>query len=224
MPRLFPSFVYRHLWRVKNGEISLRNTSSSSPQGSGKGKLMAGASLLVAGSTVGGGVWYASQSEGHRKYVEALIPGSEDLLDIFLGLSPSKIAEYKTSPIQTSYKPVDREVLKEGDGSTFPKSGQKIKCHYVLTLNNGKVIDSSRERGKPLSFRIGRGEVIAGWEEGLAMMSLGERAKLTIPPEMGYGGHGVPGAIPPNATLHFDIELLGIDNLVAKAPSISKWN
>jgi len=75
---------------------------------------------------------------------------------------------------------VEIETMKEGDGATFPKSGQKVTCHYTLTLTNGKKIDSSRDRGEPFQFKIGKGEVITGWEEGLAKMSVGQRAKLTI--------------------------------------------
>merc|ERR1712141_176534 len=105
---------------------------------------------------------------------------------------------------------VDIEVMSPGDGSTFPKSGQKVTCHYVLTLTNGKKIDSSRDRGKPFEFNVGRGEVIAGWDNGLTKMSVGERAKLTISPDMGYGSKGVPGCIPPNAVLCFDVELLRV--------------
>jgi len=105
---------------------------------------------------------------------------------------------------------VEIETLKDGDGSTFPKTGQKVKCHYVLTLQNGKVVDSSRDRGSPFEFKIGKGEVIKGWDEGVAKMSVGQRAKLTISPDKGYGASGVPGAIPPNSTLIFDVELLGL--------------
>ena len=100
--------------------------------------------------------------------------------------------------------------MKAGDGFTFPRYGQTVTCHYVLTLTNGKVIDSSREKGSPFSFTFGLGEVIAGWEEGLSKMSLGQRAKLTIPPELGYGAEGRPGRIPPNSILIFDVELLGL--------------
>jgi len=105
---------------------------------------------------------------------------------------------------------VDIETMTPGDGSTFPKNGQKITCHYVLTLTNGKKIDSSRDRGKPFEFNIGRGEVIAGWENGLSQMSVGQRAKLTISPDMGYGAKGVPGCIPPNSVLVFDVELIKV--------------
>ncbi|VDD90431.1 unnamed protein product [Enterobius vermicularis] len=106
--------------------------------------------------------------------------------------------------------PVSIETIKEGDGVTHPKSGQKVQCHYVLTLEDGKEIDSSRSRGKPFEFKIGKGEVIKGWDEGVARMSVGQRAKLTITPDLGYGSRGVPGAIPANATLIFDVELLAV--------------
>ena len=75
---------------------------------------------------------------------------------------------------------VDIEVITPGNGTTFPITGNKVTCHYILTLKNGKKVDSSRDRGKPFEFNVGRGEVIAGWDEALTKMSLGERAKLTI--------------------------------------------
>jgi len=105
---------------------------------------------------------------------------------------------------------VEIETMKAGDNVTFPKSGQKVTCHYTLTLTNGKKIDSSRDRNGAFSFKIGKGEVIAGWEEGLAKMSVGQRAKLTLTPDKGYGAKGVPGCIPPNSVLVFDVELIKV--------------
>lgn len=107
--------------------------------------------------------------------------------------------------------PVDIETITPGDGTTFPANGAKVSCHYTLTLENGKKIDSSRDRGKPLSFKLGKGEVIKGWDQGVAKMSLGQRAKLTISSDLGYGANGIPGTIPGNATLIFDVELVGIN-------------
>uniref|UniRef100_A0A915LKT7 peptidylprolyl isomerase n=1 Tax=Meloidogyne javanica TaxID=6303 RepID=A0A915LKT7_MELJA len=97
--------------------------------------------------------------------------------------------------------PVQIDTINEGDGSTFPKNGQKVSCHYILKLENGQQIDSSRDRGRPFEFTIGKGEVIKGWDEGVAKMSVGQRAKLTISSDLGYGEKGIPGTIPPNSTL-----------------------
>ncbi|MEH2319906.1 FKBP-type peptidyl-prolyl cis-trans isomerase [Nostoc sp.] len=99
--------------------------------------------------------------------------------------------------------------LKEGTGAT-PQPGQTVEVHYVGTLENGTQFDSSRDRGQPFSFKIGVGQVIKGWDEGLSTMKVGGRRQLIIPPELGYGARGAGGVIPPNATLHFDVELLGV--------------
>lgn len=96
-------------------------------------------------------------------------------------------------------------------GNNFPKNGQTAVVHYVGTLDNGKEFDSSRKRGKPFKFTVGKGEVIRGWDEGVAQLSVGQRAKLVCSPDYAYGSRGHPGIIPPNATLTFDVELLGIE-------------
>jgi FKBP-type peptidyl-prolyl cis-trans isomerase FkpA len=107
----------------------------------------------------------------------------------------------------TSPSGVKIEMLKEGTGP-LPKTGQTVVVHYTGTLTNGKKFDSSRDRGKPFSFALGQGRVIKGWDEALAMMKVGSRAKITIPPELGYGARGAGNVIPPNAVLIFDVELL----------------
>jgi len=108
---------------------------------------------------------------------------------------------------------VQIETLHPGDGKTFPKAGNKVFVHYTGTLReNGKEFDSSRSRGKPFSFVLGAGLVIQGWEIGIAQLSLGQRATLFIPSEFAYGETGVPGVIPPNADLNFDVHLVQIDN------------
>lgn len=100
------------------------------------------------------------------------------------------------------------EILQEGNGP-LPKPGQTVSVHYVGTLQDGKKFDSSRDRGTPITFALGKGQVIRGWDEGLALMKVGSRARLTIPPELGYGVRGAGNVIPPNATLFFDVELVG---------------
>jgi len=103
------------------------------------------------------------------------------------------------------------ETTREGDATTFPKPGQTVVVHYTGTLTNGKKFDSSRDRGSPFKFKLGKGEVIKGWDEGVAQMSVGQRAKLTCSPDYAYGAKGYPGVIPPNSTLIFDVELLRVE-------------
>jgi len=91
------------------------------------------------------------------------------------------------------------------------KAGETVHVHYVGTLTNGTKFDSSRDRNQPFTFPLGGGQVIRGWDEGVAGMRVGGKRRLVIPPQLGYGSAGAGGVIPPNATLIFEIELLGID-------------
>src|SRR5580658_301300 len=99
--------------------------------------------------------------------------------------------------------------LRVGNGEVA-KEGSRVRVHYTGWLTNGKKFDSSVDAGKPFDFTIGNGEVIKGWEEGVAGMKVGGKRQLRIPPELAYGAEGYPPTIPPNATLIFDIQLLGV--------------
>jgi len=103
------------------------------------------------------------------------------------------------------------EKISPGDGVNFPKKGDTVKIHYVGTLLSGKKFDSSRDSGEPFVTKIGVGEVIKGWDEGVVKLSLGERATLICTPDYAYGAGGYPPVIPPNSTLKFDVELLKIN-------------
>lgn len=101
------------------------------------------------------------------------------------------------------------EELAPGTG-TEATAGKQVSVHYTGWLTDGTKFDSSVDRGKPFSFRLGAGEVIKGWDMGVQGMKVGQKRKLTIPGSLAYGDRGFPGAIPPNATLVFEVELLGV--------------
>ncbi|MCS6286838.1 MAG: FKBP-type peptidyl-prolyl cis-trans isomerase [Nitrospira sp.] len=118
----------------------------------------------------------------------------------------SSASEGKEITTSSGLQYIDQVV---GTGETA-KAGQTVSVHYTGWLTNGKKFDSSVDRGQPFSFRLGVGQVIKGWDEGVQGMKIGGKRKLTIPSNLGYGARGAGGLIPPHATLVFDVELLGV--------------
>ncbi len=119
--------------------------------------------------------------------------------------SAETVMESVTTPSGLIYTDT---VVGEGDS---PSTGQLVTVHYRGTLENGTEFDSSYRRNQPFTFQIGVGQVIKGWDEGVASMRVGGKRTLVIPPDLGYGSRGAGGVIPPNATLNFEVELLAID-------------
>lgn len=121
-------------------------------------------------------------------------------------IGPAEVSEdqYKTTDSGLKYA-----ILYETDGEK-PKDGQTVVVNYSGWLPDGKKFDSSYDRNQPFEFALGQGRVIAGWDEGIALLNKGEKAQLVIPPELGYGQRGAGNVIPPNATLIFDVELVDI--------------
>jgi len=122
--------------------------------------------------------------------------------------STAQDAKEVTTPSGLKYK-----IITKGNGAQ-PKPGDKVSVHYVGTLTDGTKFDSSRDRGQPFSFAIGSGQVIKGWDEGIALLKVGDKAILTIPPDLGYGANAT-GPIPANATLIFEVELMDVKEKVA---------
>lgn len=117
-------------------------------------------------------------------------------------------------PATTTPSGLQYEELTVGSGA-LARSGQFVTVHYTGWLTDGRTLgrkfDSSVDRGDPFGFALGQGQVIAGWDEGVQGMKIGGRRKLTIPPDLGYGARGAGSVIPPNATLVFEVELLGVE-------------
>ena len=111
---------------------------------------------------------------------------------------------------QSTSSGVTREVIQAGSGPS-PKVGDQCAMHYTGRLLDGSKFDSSLDRGKPFVFKLGVGQVIKGWDEGVQQMSLGEKCVLTCTPDYAYGARGYPPVIPPNSTLKFEVELLKIN-------------
>ena len=112
-------------------------------------------------------------------------------------------------PMTQTSSGLQYEDTQVGSGAS-PARGQTCVMHYTGWLTNGTKFDSSKDRNDPFEFPLGAGRVIKGWDEGVAGMKIGGKRKLTIPPALGYGARGAGGVIPPNATLVFEVELLGV--------------
>ncbi len=130
----------------------------------------------------------------------------KDVQALNRGNKKMDLAQKDIMSVPSGLKYVDEVV---GKGSA-PKKGQTVKVHYTGWLENGTKFDSSVDRGQPFEFILGVGQVIKGWDEGVSSMKVGGKRKLIIPPTLGYGARGAGNAIPPNAVLVFDVELLGL--------------
>lgn len=110
----------------------------------------------------------------------------------------------------TTHSGLEYEETQAGTGAAAA-AGKTVSVHYEGRFPDGRVFDSSYQRGEPITFVLGRGQVIKGWDEGIALMKVGGKAQLTIPPKLAYGDRGAGGVIPPNATLVFTVELVAVE-------------
>ena len=165
-----------------------------------KAKLLLGFSLLLVSGMV------VAANTGDKPSAPKVEAANKATLK--MGASTKNKMEQKGAVVKTpsglSY--ID---LKVGTGPS-PIKGQRVTVHYVGTLKDGTKFDSSKDRGQPFQFIIGVGQVIRGWDEGVGTMKVGGIRQLIIPPALGYGASGAGNVIPPNAELHFDVELLSI--------------
>jgi FKBP-type peptidyl-prolyl cis-trans isomerase len=162
--------------------------------------IMAAAVLVIVIAQITGG-------QGAIASSGAPSTGVSSQAEVKIAAAP--LINMNDSEIKSTESGLKYKVISSGTGAV-PKTGQTVSVHYTGRLENGSKFDSSRDRGTPFSFRLGAGQVIKGWDEGLAMMRVGDQYTLIIPPELGYGARGAGGVIPPNATLIFDVELMGI--------------
>jgi len=124
-------------------------------------------------------------------------------------VEPKPIAPCPVSLAITTSSGLTYMVTRHGDGEQL-KAGETVTVHYTGLLTNGTKFDSSLDRGEPIAFQLGAGRVIKGWDEGMIRLRVGDQATLIIPPQLGYGARGAGGAIPPDATLIFIVEVVGV--------------
>jgi peptidylprolyl isomerase len=152
---------------------------------------------------------YGVSKMRHLRRRDALLA----LATIAVTFTSAKLTPAKAQPVMTTPDGLKIIDTQPGTGAS-PKTGQTCVMHYTGWLyendTKGKKFDSSVDRGSPFEFKIGVGQVIRGWDEGVATMKVGGKRTLIIPPDLGYGARGAGGVIPPNATLIFDVELLGV--------------
>ncbi|MFC2046023.1 FKBP-type peptidyl-prolyl cis-trans isomerase, partial [Chloroflexota bacterium] len=137
---------------------------------------------------------------------DATLTFEVELVGILPG-APEDVDEEDYVTTESGLKYSDLEV---GEGAS-PETGQRVTAHYTGWLEDGTKFDSSLDRGQPFSFALGMGQVIPGWDEGIATMKVGGKRQLVVPPELGYGDAGAGGVIPPNATLIFEVELVDVE-------------
>ncbi len=143
--------------------------------------------------------------------VEAFInfKGARNKRDIALKADAEAAMEKLAAGFEKTESGLRYQFIQRGEGKKA-ESGKTVAVHYEGSLENGKVFDSSYPRKKPIEFKLGQGQVIEGWDEGIALLKVGDKARFVIPSHLGYGSRGAGGAIPPNATLIFDVELMDV--------------
>jgi peptidyl-prolyl cis-trans isomerase A (cyclophilin A) len=158
--------------------------------------------------------------------VEIIRVGEEaqkwNAIEAFVGLKGARLkrdaalkaeSEAKMEQLAAGFDKTDSglryKMIQKGDGKKA-EAGKTVSVHYEGSLENGKVFDSSYPRKKPIEFRLGQGQVIEGWDEGIALLQVGDKARFVIPSDLAYGAAGAGGVIPPNATLIFDVELMDV--------------
>jgi len=160
------------------------------------------------------------------KTIEIIRIGEEannfNAIEAFIGLKGARLkrdailraeSEAKMEKLAAGFEKTESglryQFIQKGEGKQA-EAGKTVSVHYEGSLENGKVFDSSYPRKKPIAFKLGIGQVIEGWDEGIALLKVGDKARFVIPSDLGYGSRGAGGAIPPNATLIFDVELMDV--------------